>query len=73
MGNCCSGETATKNGSIETLDQAQLQKRMTARQLYLIIKCQAVMRGFLTRKKIRSMQFNVGMGGYVYGENGELQ
>lgn len=43
---------------------------MTARQLALIIKVQANMRGFITRKKIRQMQYNAGMGGYMHeGEN----
>ena len=47
---------------------------MTAKQLALVIKVQANIRGFLTRKKIRTMQYNagMGMGGYVYGEDGEL-
>lgn len=41
----------------------------------MIIKVQANIRGFLTRKKIRTMQYNagMGMGGYVYGDDGELQ
>ena len=40
----------------------------------MLIKVQSVVRGFITRKKIRAMQFNggMGMGGYVYGEDGEI-
>ena len=73
MGNCCSGQTVA-GGDIKTLDDQGLSKRVTAKQLALIIKVQANIRGFLTRKKIRTMQYNagMGMGGYVYGEDGEL-
>lgn len=67
---CCGNSTVDKSGDIQTLDANQLKKRMTARQLALIIKVQATMRGFLTRKKIRQMQYNAGMGGYIHeGEN----
>lgn len=31
----------------------------------LIIKVQANIRGYITRKRIRHMQYNAGMGGYV--------
>lgn len=48
---------------------------MTARQMALLIKIQANIRGYLTRKRIRTMQINagIGMGGYVYNEDGEIQ
>jgi len=41
----------------------------------LLIKIQANIRGYLTRKRIRTMQINagIGMGGYVYNEDGEIQ
>jgi len=32
----------------------------------MLIKVQANIRGFLTRKRIRQMQYNAGMGGYVH-------
>jgi len=43
--------------------------------LGLLIKIQARIRGFLTRKKIKSMQMNagIGMGGYTYNQNGEIE
>jgi len=43
---------------------------MTARDLALIIKVQANIRGFLARKQIRQMQYNAGMAGYVH--DGEM-
>jgi hypothetical protein len=47
---------------------------MSARQLALLIKIQANIRGYLTRKRIRAMQINagMGMGGYTYNEDGEI-
>jgi len=38
---------------------------MTAKELALLIKVQANIRGFITRKRIRHMQYNAGMGGYI--------
>jgi NADPH-dependent curcumin reductase CurA len=75
MGNCCSGETVDQHGDIKTYDAYGLSRRMTARQMALLIKIQANIRGFLTRKRIRTMQINagIGMGGYVYNEDGEIQ
>lgn len=67
---CCSGATVDHTGDIKTLDATQLKSRMTARQLALIIKVQANIRGFITRKKIRQMQYNAGMGGYIH--DGEI-
>jgi len=64
MGNCCSGETATNNGTIETMvgmEHKQLAQRMTMKQLALLIKVQANIRGFITRKRIRTMQMHAGM------------
>jgi NADPH-dependent curcumin reductase CurA len=43
---------------------------MSLKQIALLIKVQANVRGFLTRKKIRQMQYNAGMGGYVH--DGEI-
>lgn len=44
-------------------------------ELALIIKVQAVVRGFLARKNVRTMYYNAGMGSgqYAYNEDGELQ
>jgi len=74
MGNCCSGDNVDRKGDIHTYD-GSLNKRMTAKQLALLIKIQANIRGFLTRKRIRHMQINAGMGGggYAYNEDGEIQ
>lgn len=72
MGNCCSGQTVDNVGDIRTLDHMSLSKRMTASQLALLIKVQANIRGFLTRKRIRSMQYNSGMGGFQVGEDGQI-
>lgn len=55
MGNCCSGQTVDNSGDIRSYDSMQLSKRMSARQLALLIKIQANIRGFLTRKRIRAM------------------
>jgi hypothetical protein len=50
---------------------------MTAHQLACIIKVQAVMRGFLTRKALRTNNMQIemaGMGsGGMYDEDGQLQ
>ena len=50
---------------------------MTAQQLACIIKVQAVMRGFLTRKALRANNMQIemaGMGsGGMYDEDGQLQ
>jgi len=76
MGNCCSGQTVDNSGDIRGYDSMQLSKRMTMRQLALLIKIQANIRGYLTRKRIRTMQINAGMGmggGYTYNEDGEIQ
>jgi hypothetical protein len=70
MGNCCSNSTVDTLGDIKTLDQASLKARMNPSQLALLIKVQANIRGFLTRKRIRQMQYNAGMGGYVH--DGEM-
>ena len=72
MGNCCSNSTVDNAGDIKTLDQLQLSKRYSQRQLYMITKVQALIRGFLTRKRIRTMHYNVGMG-VMYNEDGEIQ
>jgi len=69
MGNCCSGQTVDTTGDIKTLDHQQLSKRITMNQLALLIKVQANIRGYLTRKRIRTMQYNAGMGGFNYNED----
>ena len=66
MGGCCSSHTVDPKSDINTLDPSELKARMTAKQLALIIKVQANIRGFITRKRIRHMQYNAGMGGYVH-------
>lgn len=75
MGNCCSGDNVDRSGDIRTYDASNLNRRMTAKQMALLIKIQANIRGFLTRKRIRTMQINAGMGngGYAYNEDGEIQ
>jgi len=62
MGNCCGSSTVDTTGDIKSgLDNQHLSKRMDARQLSMLIKCQAVIRGFLTRKKLRMSNYNVGI------------
>ena len=61
MGNCCSGQTADIHGDIKSLDQDNLNRRITMDQIALIIKVQAAFRGYITRKKIRVAQVNMGM------------
>ena len=70
MGNCCSGQTVDNVGDIKTLDHNQLSRRITMEQLALIIKVQATIRGYLTRKKIRVAQMNMGI--YQYDPNAEV-
>ena len=70
MGNCCSNSTVDHTSDMQTLDANQLRKRMTMRQMAMIIKVQANIRGFITRKKIRQMQYNAGMAGYIH--DGEI-
>lgn len=71
MGNCCSGQTVDGEGDIKTLDNVHLNRRLTAYQMAMLIKVQAVVRGFLTRKRIRVDYYNnMGMGGFVYGDDG---
>jgi hypothetical protein len=52
-----------------------LKRRFTARQMACLIKIQAHIRGFLARKKIKAMHMNagIGMGGYTYNPNGEIE
>lgn len=66
MGNCCSGQTVDNVGDIKTLDHNQLRSRITMEQLALIVKVQATIRGYLTRKKVRIAQMNMGMGAHYY-------
>ena len=66
MGNCCSGQTVDNVGDIKTLDHNQLKSRITMEQLALIVKVQATIRGYLTRKKVRAAQVNMGMGAHYY-------
>lgn len=70
MGACCSNSTVDGRGDINTMDYNSLKTKMTLEQVALLIKIQAHVRGFLTRKKIRQMQYNAGMGGYVH--DGEM-
>ena len=74
MGSCCSGCNTVDRSSHDVKDY-DLKRRFSARQLGLLIKIQAHIRGFLTRKKIKSMQMNagIGMGGYTYNQNGEIE
>jgi len=51
---------------MKTLDANALKARMTVEQMALLIKVQAHIRGYITRKRIRHMQYNAGMGGYVH-------
>lgn len=68
MGSCCSNSTVDPSGDMKTLDAAQLRARMSPQQLALLIKVQANIRGYITRKRIRHMQYNAGMGDYVHEE-----
>jgi len=66
MGSCCSGSTIDRSSDIKTLDAAQLRATMTPTQMALIIKVQAYIRGYITRKRIRHMKYTAGMAAYVY-------
>ena len=68
---CCSSHTVDPSTDIKTLDANQLRQRVTPHQLAMIIKVQAHIRGLLTRKNIRHMQYNAGMGGYMHGDEAD--
>lgn len=79
MGNCCSDQNIDHSGDIKTLQgyqNANLKAnsmQVTAGQLACIIKVQAVMRGFITRKNLRAhaANYNMGMPGNQY-DDGEM-
>ena len=68
MGTCCSNQTVDPSGDIRTLDVNSLKAKMSPQQLALLIKVQARIRGMIVRKRIKHMQYNAGMGGFVYQE-----
>ena len=65
MGNCCSGDMVdnTPGYGAATLNTAELSRRVTVKQMACLIKVQAVIRGYLTRKKIRVLQYDQGIMG----------
>lgn len=68
---CCSNQNV--EGGIET-PQGDLQRKMnnlTMEELALVIKIQARIRGFLTRKKISAFKVSAGFGAHnFYGADG---
>ena len=72
MGNCCSNYNVDPSNDIHSNQFAGgggsygQQNQMNAYQLAMLIKVQAVIRGYLTRKMIRTMQYNTGALGDRY-------
>ena len=69
MGNCCSNKTVDDN-DIST-PANQLAKTMTMKEMAMLIKCQARIRGFLARKRVQELKnhmYQGGMGAYQYNE-----
>jgi hypothetical protein len=73
MGNCCSGQTVDHNGDIKTLEAAKFTPKLNQRQLYLLTKIQAICKGYITRKKMRTLNYHGGMGGLMQWADGEMQ
>lgn len=67
MGECCSKSTNDHTSELKTLDGASLQNRFTWRQIQLIIRVQARIRGLIARKRVRTIQMGrsggIGMSG----------
>lgn len=54
MGNCCSGDTVDVKGNIENkVDVDMHGKQLSEREIVLLVRVQAGIRGHLTRKKNR--------------------
>jgi hypothetical protein len=54
MGNCCSADTVDTKGDIENKSNVDLHgKQLTEKEIVLLVRVQAGIRGHLTRKKNR--------------------
>lgn len=79
MGNqCCGNDTIDNKNTINTKnsDLQQLMSKMTAKQLSLLIKCQARIRGLLTRNQIRKGRDYgnlIGLNGFRQLDSGSLR
>jgi len=67
MGECCSKSSNDVTSELKTLDGASLQNRFTWRQIQLIIRVQARIRGLLARRRVKNIQMGrsggIGMSG----------
>lgn len=78
MGECCSKPSNDQTSELKTLDGASLQNRFTWRQIQLIIRVQARIRGYLSRRKVVAFKTRTGgMGmsgnfGQRMSSNGEI-
>jgi len=79
MGECCSKSSNDVTSELKTLDGASLQNRFTWRQIQLIIRVQARIRGLLARRRVKHIQMGrsggIGMSGnfgQMMSSNGEI-
>jgi hypothetical protein len=75
MGECCSKSTNDQTSELKTLDSASLYNRFTWRQIQLLIKVQARIRGLIARRKVKVFKMRLGMSGnfgQMISSNGEI-
>ena len=73
MGNCCSQNQTTDGVEVPHSDISKRISNLSMEELALIIKIQARIRGFLTRKKIRQFQLTSGIGSHqFYNADGNI-
>jgi hypothetical protein len=72
MGQCCSNSLNDQTSELKTLDAAQLHSKFSWRQIQLLIKVQARIRGILARKKVRVMRTYKGSGKGMGGNFGQM-
>ena len=65
MGECCSKSTNDQTSELKTLDSAALQNRFTWRQIQLVIKVQARIRGLLARRRVKILNMQMGRSGGI--------
>ena len=73
MGACCSNQNTDGNLDVPHGDLSRKIDNLSMKDVALIIKIQAHIRGFLTRKKIRAYQYTAGIGSHqFYNQDGNI-